>query len=143
MLHYLYIELGYTTPGVVVKEVTDQLLTGVVVHDVKDELLKEETNGEVSTCRLSVSPEAEILQWDSVLDEVDKDARCESQTVFKKGGDVNLDMNADCSRKDAVVVEGKNAVKRKKKRTVVSRRPNENTVGGCKSKYPKLEVSPS
>ena len=127
----------------VVKEVTDQLLTGVVVHDVKDELLKEVTNEEVSTCMLSVSPEAEILQWDSVLDEVDKDARCESQPVFKKGGDVSLDMNADGSRKDAVVVEGENAVKRKKEGNVVSRRPSENTVGGYKSKYQKLEACPS
>ena len=125
------------------KEVTDLLLTGVVVHNVKDELLKEETNEEVSTCVLSLSQGTEIVQWDSVLDEFDKDAKCESQTVFKKGVDESLDMNADGSRKDAVVVEGGNAFKRKKKKNVVSRRPNENTVGGYKNKYPKLEVCPS
>ena len=113
------------------------------VHEVKDELVKEEINDRVSTCMLSVFQGAEIVQWDSVLDEVNKDARYESQTVFKRGGDVSPYANSDGSRKYTVVVEGENAVKRKKKRTVVSRRPNENTVGGCKSKYPKLKVCPS
>ena len=138
------LNLGFTRPGMVAQEVKDEVLsTGVVVHEVKDVLLREDTNEEASSCRLSLFQRAEILQRDSVLDEVDKDAKYESQTVFKKGVDVSFDMNADGSRKDAVVVEGKNAVKRKKKRNVVSRRPNENTVGGYKSKYPKLEVCPS
>ena len=127
----------------VAQEVKDEVLsTGVVVHEVKDVLLREDTNEEASSCRLSVFQRAEILQRDSVLDEVDKGAKYESQTVFKKGVDESLDMNADGSRKDAVVVEGGNAFKRKKKKNVVSRRPNENTVGGYKSKYPKLEVNP-
>ena len=196
--------LGFPAPGLVVQEeVTDELLAGVVVHQLQDELLKEESNEEASTCWLSPSQGAEILQWDSVLDEVEKDARCESQTIFKKGdlapvdlghpekaargtrtgpnlpvkstlsqqgqmayyamrqkkqqvwqkgsveavlpgregrGSRGLDLNGDGSKKHVVAVEGGNAVlKRKKKRTVVSRRPNKNTVG----ENPKLEVYPS
>ena len=99
--------LGFTTPGLVVQEVADELLREVVIHEVRDEMLKEENNEEVSTCRLAASQGAEILQWDCILNVVDKGAACKSRI--------------------------ENAAKRKKKKTSLCRRPNKNTEGGNKS----------
>ena len=101
------LNLGFTTPGLVVQEVKDELLPEVIVNEVRDEMLKEESKEEVSTCKLAASPGAEILQWDCILNEVDKGAACESRI--------------------------ENAVKRKKKKISRCRRPNKSTVGGSKS----------
>ena len=72
--------LGFTTPGLVVQEVANELLREVVIHEVRDEMLQEENNEEVSTCRLVASQGAEILQWDCILNAVDKGAAKRNKT---------------------------------------------------------------
>ena len=59
----LLLNPGFTIPGVVAHEVTDEILTRVVFHPVRDELLKEERKEDGTSCKLSRLEGEEILQW--------------------------------------------------------------------------------
>ena len=58
----LLLNPGFTIPGVVAHEVTDEILTRVVFHPVRDELLKEERKEDGTSCKLSRLEGEEILQ---------------------------------------------------------------------------------
>ena len=66
----LLLNPGFTIPGVVAHEVTDEILTRVVFHPVRDELLKEERKEDGTSCKLSRLEGEEILQWSYVQDAV-------------------------------------------------------------------------
>ena len=67
----LLLNPGFTIPGVVAHEVTDEILTRVVFHPVRDELLKEERKEDGTSCKLSRLEGEEILQWSYVQDAVE------------------------------------------------------------------------
>ena len=67
----LLLNPGFTIPGVVAHEVTDEILTRVVFHPVRDELLKEERKEDGTSCKLSTLEGEEILHWSYVQDAVE------------------------------------------------------------------------
>ena len=101
---YLFFNLGFTSPGLVVQEeVADELLAGVVVHEVQDEVqdevVTEGSKAEGSTSWLSPSQGA-------VSDEVENGARrCEKKGGGKVSGNTGTIREVDLGQQEEVARE--------------------------------------